>query len=50
MQQAVDAAEVHERAEFGDVLDDALADLAFFDFAEEPGLHVGAGPRSACGG
>jgi hypothetical protein len=35
VQQAVDAAEIDERAELGDVLDDALADLADLDLAEE---------------
>ena len=35
VQQAVDAAQIDERAEFGDVLDDALADLARLDLAEE---------------
>ena len=33
VQQAVDAAEVDERAELGDVLDDALADLAGLELA-----------------
>ena len=40
VQQAVDAAEVHERAEVGDVLDDPLADLMHFQLAEELLLHV----------
>src|SRR5262249_16810476 len=40
VQQAVDAAEVHEGAELGDVLDDALADLARLDFREELLLHL----------
>ena len=31
VEQAVDAAEVDERAEVGDVLDHALADLTFLD-------------------
>ena len=35
VQQAVDAAEVDERAEVGDVLDDALADLARLDLGEQ---------------
>ena len=35
VQQAVDAAEVDERAEVGDVLDRALADLADLDLVEE---------------
>ncbi len=34
VQQAVDAAEVDERTEVGDVLDDALAELSLFDFGE----------------
>ena len=33
VQQAVDAAEVDERAELGDVLDHALAELADFELA-----------------
>jgi hypothetical protein len=35
VQQAVDAAQVDERAEFGDVLDDAFAKLADFQFAQQ---------------
>ena len=35
MEQAVDAAEVDERAEVGDVLDDALTDLARSDLGEQ---------------
>ena len=35
VQQAVDAAQVDERAEVGDVLDDALADLADFEFLQQ---------------
>ena len=35
VQQAVDAAQVDERAEVGDVLDGALADLADLDLREE---------------
>ena len=35
VQQAVDAAQVDERAEVGDVLDDALADLAGLDLGEQ---------------
>ncbi len=35
VQQAVDAAEVHEGAELGDVLHDAHADLARFDLGHE---------------
>ena len=51
VQQAVDAAQVDEGAELGDVLDDALADLARLDLGEQLVLHLGrAGPRSACGG
>src|SRR5207244_7024396 len=42
VQQAVDAAEVHEGAELGDVLDDALADLARLDLGQQPRLHLGA--------
>src|SRR5262249_4106065 len=42
VQQAVDAAEVHEGAELGDVLDDALADLADLDLLEELLLHLRA--------
>ena len=42
VQQAVNAAEVHERAELGDVLDDPRATLAFFDLFEELFLGLGA--------
>ena len=35
VQQAVDAAQVDERAELGDVLDHALAQLTFFQFAQQ---------------
>ena len=35
VEQAVEAAEVDEHAEVGDVLDHTLADLAFVDFLEE---------------
>src|SRR5262249_125212 len=35
VEQAVDAAEVDEHAEVGDVLDDALADLAVLDVGEQ---------------
>jgi hypothetical protein len=35
VQQAVDAAQVHEHAEVGDVLDDALAHLAVLDVLEQ---------------
>ena len=51
VQQAVDAAQVDERAELGDVLDHALADLADFQRAEQLRLLLGPlGLRSACGG
>ncbi len=40
VQQAVDAAEVHKGAELGDVLDDALADLADGDLVEQLLLHL----------
>ena len=40
VQQAVDAAEIDEGAELGDVLDDALADLARLDLAEQLLLHL----------
>ena len=42
VQQTVDAAQVDEGAEFGDVLDDALADLARFDLGEEAILQLAA--------
>src|SRR5262249_59146199 len=42
VQQAVDAAQVHEGPELGDVLDDALADLARLDLAEQLLLHLDA--------
>ena len=46
VQQAVDAAEVDERAELGDVLDDALADLARLDLGEQLASSARrAGPR-----
>ena len=49
--QAVDAAQVDERAEVGDVLDDALAELADFELLEQLGLLLGPlGLRSGCGG
>jgi hypothetical protein len=35
VQQAIDAAQVDERAEFGDVLDHALADLAFLQLTQQ---------------
>ena len=38
--QAVDAAQVDEGAELGDVLDDALADLARLDLGEQLLLHL----------
>ncbi len=40
VEQAVDAAEVHERAEVGDVLDHALAHLALLQLGEELRLHL----------
>ncbi len=40
VQEAVDAAQIDEGAELGDVLDDALADLADLDLAEELLLHL----------
>ena len=43
VQQAVDAAEVDERAEVGDVLDGALADLPDLDLLEELLLLLLAG-------
>jgi hypothetical protein len=42
VQQAVDAAEVHERAVVGDVLDDALAHIAFLHVADDFGALFGA--------
>ena len=51
VQQAVDAAQVDERAEVGDVLDDALAQLADFQLLEQ--LATSSAPvrlRSGCGG
>jgi len=41
VQQAVDAAEINERTELGDVLDDALAALADFELGQELGLLFG---------
>ena len=35
MQQSVDAAQIHERAEIRDVLDHALADLAAVEFGDD---------------
>ncbi len=43
VQQAVDAAEIDERAVFGDVLDDAVDDLALFEVGDELGTLLGAG-------
>src|SRR5437879_8152592 len=43
VQQAVDAAEIHERAVIGDVLDDAVDDLAFFDILHQFLALLGAG-------
>src|SRR5262249_24369266 len=40
VQEAVDAAEVHEGAEVGDVLDHALADLADLDLLQQIVLHL----------
>src|SRR5262249_23259449 len=40
VEEAGDAAEVHEGAELGDVLDDALADLPLLDLGEEFLLHL----------
>jgi hypothetical protein len=42
VQQAVDAAEVDERAVFGQVLDDSLDDLAFLQLLERHLLQLGA--------
>src|SRR5262249_17012894 len=39
LQEAVDAAQTDEGAELGDVLDHALANLAFLDFRKEVFLH-----------
>ena len=41
VQQAVDAAEIDEGAELGDVLDDALAALADFELGQQLGLLFG---------
>ena len=41
VQQAVDAAQVDERAEVGDVLDHALAELADFELLEQLRLLLG---------
>jgi hypothetical protein len=43
VQQAVDAAQIHERAVFGDVLDHAVDDLAFGQVADDFGALFGAG-------
>ena len=43
MQQAIDAAQVHECAVVGDVLDDALDRLAFGEVLHEFGALLGAG-------
>ena len=43
VQQAVDAAQVHERTVVGDVLDDAVADFAFLQLADQFGALFGAG-------
>jgi len=43
VQKAVDAAQVHERAVVGDVLDDAVADFAFLQLADQFGALFGAG-------
>src|SRR5581483_4818712 len=40
VQQAVDATKIHEGTELGDVLDDALADLARLDLGEQLLLHL----------
>jgi hypothetical protein len=43
MQQAVDAAEVHERAVVGDVLDHAVDDLALFEILHQLLALLGPG-------
>jgi hypothetical protein len=43
VEQAVDAAQVHERAVIGDVLDHALDDLALGQRLDEAGALLGAG-------
>ncbi len=43
MQQAVDAAQVDERAIIGDVLDDAVDDLTLREALDQPGTLLGAG-------
>ncbi len=42
VQEAVDAAQVHERAEIGDVLDRSLADLVLRDVGQQLGLRLRA--------
>jgi hypothetical protein len=42
VQQAVDAAEVHERAVIGDVLDHAVDDVALIELADDLGALLGA--------
>ncbi len=41
VQEAVDAAEVHERAVIGDVLDHALDDIAFLELGDDLGALLG---------
>jgi hypothetical protein len=43
VQQAIDAAEVHERTVIGDVLDHAFQHLAFFEALDQIGALLGAG-------
>jgi hypothetical protein len=43
VQQAVDTAEIHEGAVFGDVLDHAVHDVAFGQLADDLGALLGAG-------
>ena len=43
VQQAVDAAQIHERAVIGDVLDHAVEDLAFLQAGDQLGALFGAG-------
>ena len=50
VEQAIDAAQVDERAEVGDVLDGALAGLADGDFAKNFAWLRRAVLRAACGG
>ncbi len=50
MQQAVDAAEIDEGAVIGDVLDDALDHLTFFEVGDDLMALLGAGSLQArCG-